>query len=268
MGDTTLTLSEDAKEELGTIRHPGHDSWNDTIEAAASLVPSVEEVHENGCSNCEETAREQAPIEDIGGVIHFYHHEIQHGETTRDVYVSEWFCSDECFREEMDQRDTFTDRHPDLACIGGIDEIRAEVTPEHFEIRERNKILTLEVPGAFGGTSTHGEYDYIGEPVYVKNDGQWVHSGVVEEIVHEEKYTHITVSHDDWHVTGPNHPSEERQAEYWEDWKQEECPECGGDFRRVTREDNDSGECMDCDHATWNDTGDNGGEEEEDGSGE
>jgi hypothetical protein len=70
----------------------------------------------------------------------------------------------------------------------------------------------IPVPGAFAGTTSHGdEYAYIGEPVYVKNEGDWIQSGVVEDIYHEEAYTALMLGHD-YEVEMSNHPDEGRRA--------------------------------------------------------
>jgi hypothetical protein len=242
---TSLTITESAKDTLETHRHPDHESWNDVIQTFGRVLPHPEGIYKDGCANCGETPHSDGPMEYVGGIINFAHAESGSHGTRRDHFITEWFCSRECFIEETDERQKYTTNDPDLARVGGVDALQADVTPSHFQLRQDGSMyLTLEVPGAFSGEPDVGDdYDYIGEPVYVKNRGDWIQSGVIEDIVHEETRTYLELTHDH-RVTEPNHPDEERVEEYWGDWNAEECPNCGGEYHEST--EGDHGDCLDC----------------------
>lgn len=247
MGDTTLTLDESIKQQLAAHRTDAHGSWGDTLEEMMTILPPSDDYQE-GCLNCGRGPRDPNRPSESGGVIQFF--SVEQGDQT--ITGSNYYCSPECAHEKQEEVNAMVPTEPDAVIVGGRSELRTVVEGATFHLDEHTMEVGLDVPGAFGGQDSHGdEYDYIGEPVYVENNGQIVQEGVVEEIYHEETHTSLLLGHDH-EVTQLNHPDEEVREEYEEmhaKWTEDECAACGKPMRYMV--DDPPEECPHCDAEEW-----------------
>lgn len=247
MGETTLTIGEDTKGLLKDYRAAEHESWSDTLTGMMKVAPSVETV-EDGCEHCDDSHFYAGTVEETGGVVQFFHTEYE-GE---DIYGSRYFCSTECANEAQEEVNAMVPEEPDEVLVGGKSEMRASFEDASFYIDRNTKEVGIPVPGAFAGTDSHGnEYDYEGEPVYVRNEGAIVQKGVIEDIIHEETHTALMVGHSIETVM-LNHPNEEKREEYKEDHQKQErneCGQCGTEFQYPAK--NPPEECPDCGVEEW-----------------
>lgn len=246
MERTTLTIDDETRERLNDHVAPGHNSLNEALSGIMEILPTVEDI-ESGCTNtdCDRDRLIEGKPEHTGGVIHFFHHEFE-GD---DVYGSAYFCSPECAAETQEKVDQQVPQNPDKVVVGGKDELRAEFKDASFYLDGQTREVGIPVPGAFGsGTSSHGyEYDYIGEPVYIYNADQWVQSGVIEEVIHEEIHTallldrNLTVEH----LHHPDEEIREEKLETYSHWYSMTCPECGEEVR-ANEDMDDEVQCGHC----------------------
>jgi hypothetical protein len=97
-----------------------------------------------------------------------------------------------------DEMQSYVPEHPDLVVVGGRNALRVEFGGASFYIDGESREVGIPLPGAFTGTDSHGEYDYeyIGEPVYIKHDERWVQSGIILDIIHEEAHTTLILGYD------------------------------------------------------------------------
>lgn len=244
MGDTTLTVDEDVKNTLSAnYRHDLHHSWTEFFEGVMEILPTVETI-EDGCANCGETPFWNGPTENYGGVIQWFHTEFE-GD---DIYGTGYFCSPECAAERQEEIDAMVPEEPDLVAVGGHERMRTEFEGATFYIDGDARQVGIPIPGAFSGESSHGyEYDYLGEPVYLKNEGAWVQSGVIEKVFHEETHTTLDLGKSVT-VEQLNHPDDEKREafiETYSHWYSQECPECGEEIR-VNEDMGDEIECPEC----------------------
>lgn len=187
---TTVSLGDDTKESLEPYRHPDHPNWSATMESIVAVLPTPEEIREEGCSNtdCEKDIRSGGgPIDEMGGFIHWFTPDYENAET-----FAKWFCSAECVVEEQENIRHMAGHDPDEVVIGGDDELKATVPGDAVDFYEErdHRTIILDIPGAFGGKDSHGgEYDYVGEKVHLINGGEAVRSFAIEDIVHEETST-------------------------------------------------------------------------------
>lgn len=241
MGDTTITISEETKDRLETRRAPGHHSFDDLVNGLLEIVPPVEEIRE-GCVQCDKPKIWRDTPEDTGGVLHFFSHTYDDAI----IYGSNYFCSPDCAQELQEEIQKQVPREPDEILVGGDEEMRATFTGGRFIIDNETKEVGLDVPGAFAGKDSLGnEYDYLGEPVYIRNDGKIVQRGVIDDIIHEESHTGLLLAND-YKTEMLNHPNDEKREEYEEqhvEWYFEPCPECDTELR--IHEEIDS-ECPEC----------------------
>lgn len=251
MGETTLPIRDDTKNRLEDHRSPGHDSWDDTLNALMTLVPSVDELRE-GCAldGCDNTPRiEDGEFEKSNGTIRFWYATPKNGSA---VFGANYYCSAECAMEAAEEQNAYVPENPDKVVVGGRSEMRTEFKDATFYLDGGTMEVGLSIPGAFSGTDSHGgEYEYEGEPVYIYNEGGWRHSGVIEEIAHEETWTGLILGYDA-EVTGLNHPDETRREEYKErhaKWTGSECAQCGESFRYTVEDPPD--ECPHCGAEEW-----------------
>jgi len=247
MGETTLTIAEDTKELLKDYRAAEHDSWSDTLTGMMKVAPSVEAV-KDGCEYCDDSHFYAGSVEETGGVVQFFHAEYE-GE---DIYGSRYFCSGECAHEAQEEVDAMVPENPDEVLVGGKAEMRASFKDASFHIDRDRKEVGIPVPGAFAGGDSHGnEYNYEGEPVYVRNEGAVVQKGVIENIIHEETHTALLLGHEEATVM-LNHPNEGKREEYEEthaNWTDAECYACGTTFKFTVGEPPE--ECPNCGFAEW-----------------
>lgn len=237
MGDTTLTIDETIKELLKDHRVPAHDSWGSTLYGMMKVLPTPEEVRAELEGHPHKEWR--GTLEKTGGVIKFFYHD------EMDVYGSAYFPDVDALIEHEDQMDAQFPREPDEVTVGGDEEIAATFGDATFYFEEGPGEVTIDVPGAFSGSDSHGgEYDYIGEPVYIHNQGEVVQKGVVDDIIHEDAVTGIKLGND--HATEMlNHPDDQKREEYKEqhvEWIEGRCKSCGTSLRFPDTEE----ECPEC----------------------
>lgn len=208
MADTTLTIDDETKERLDNYRHPDHENWADVLDSFMQILPSYEDL-DDGCMNCGEERFVDTQIEDHDGTVQWFHTEFD----GNDVYGSNYYCSPECAHEQQEEANSYVPENPDLVVIGGKDEMRTEFKGATFYLYRDTMEVGIPIPGAFGGSDSHGnEYAYEGEPVYIKNEGQWVQKGVIDNIIHEETHTALILEHE-FNVTEEYHPDSEAEAE-------------------------------------------------------
>jgi hypothetical protein len=208
---TTVRLDDLTKERLEKYRHPSHDSWSDTIAAVLAVVPSPINRLVEGCVNCGRQPRSRGPIEEMPGVVRTYTHEEPDGTLNTGT---NYYCSADCLQEVHDEIAKQVPDEPDLVRVGGCQEMAARFSDATFYIDNETKQVTIGVPGAFAGEDSHdGEYDYIGEPVYIKNRGDWVQDGVIEDIIHEETSTILDLGYDS-SVTRHCHPDPDKREDH------------------------------------------------------
>jgi ribosomal protein S27E len=245
---TTLSLSEAAKSDLEQYRHPSHDSWSDTVEAIVDVLPDESAFREAGCVYCGEPLTTDDPIEERTFVVSRVATEEYIDGDPIDVRFTNYFCSPECCKNQRERVNSLFPEHPDRVLVGGETLPQAAIENASFYYDGEDTMeVVLDVPGAFAGESEHGlEYDYTGEPIYVENDGRWVHSGVVNDVIHEDGVTVLDVGHD--HATERlNHPDDDVREEYEDkhaEWFTIECPDCGEESRSY--EGAGSGRCPEC----------------------
>jgi len=228
MGDTTLTIDDDVKEQLGAYRHPAHDSWGDVLVTLMHVAPSHENVTD-GCANCGIELPPDRPVDESGGVVQFFGTEYD-GEM---IYGSTFFCSAECAHENQQEINAQVPERPERVVVGGKAMPRAEFEDATFYLDRDMREVGIPVPGAFGGSDSHGEeYDYLGEPVYIYNENKWVQRGVVSELIHEESHTALILGRD-IATEMYHHPDDSAREEYRDQHQQHtetECPNCGQGF--------------------------------------
>jgi hypothetical protein len=234
MVTTTLSLNEDLKERLEQYRHGSHDSWNDTISGILDVLPDEEDVHETGCVYCGEVHHGGGAIEDRTFFLSRFVAEDPVEEGTTTFRASNYFCSLECARKQREETDHLLPRNPDRVHVGGDEQPRAILGGGELYVTTSVKELMFDIPGALDGTSDHGhEYDYVGEPVYLKNNQEWVKSFTIEDLTHEDSKTVLTLTRDTA-TEKLNHPDDAVRDAYvgkHAKWFTAECPDCGERLR-------------------------------------
>lgn len=191
MAETTLPISQETKDELDEYRHPKHDSYDDVLSGMMTVLPTLEELHE-GCDNaeCDEKPWGDPPWEEVNGVL-----ALIYDEDVMDSGHTNYYHRESCLREVRDRMEHYVPENPDEVVVGGDDALQTRVEGTSFYAGGDRREVALDVPGAFGGTSSHGnEYEYAGEPVWVVNDGEVVQKGKIDEIIHEEAHTVLILS--------------------------------------------------------------------------
>lgn len=250
MGQTTITLEELLKERLESYRHPEHDNIGEVIGDLMEWVEKPVDILADGCTHCGETPRRaDAPIGEMDGVVHSYAVDLEDGRT---VTGTEYYCSPECAHREQEERAAQFPDEPDEVRVGGVDELEVTLTDATSYFSETDIQVGLDIPGAFDGESAHsGEYHYEGEPVYIKNEGSWVHEGVVEEIIHEDAHTTLIVGRD-LDRTRLHHPDPEMREQFLSEWRigEHDC----GDRVKFRRGDGPDGTCPHCEEELTEET--------------
>lgn len=244
MGKTSLPATEATRERIERYRVAEHDSIDDVLNDMMNRLPTVEEMRE-GCVQCGEGELPGGKTPDEwGGIAHSFSHEISGSRE----YYSNYFCSPECAQEFQEEAQRYVPEEPDLVVIGGKDEMRFEVEGARFHIDETDRSVGFDIPGALTGTDSHGnEFDYVGEPVYIKNDGEWVQSGIAADIINEETWTAVPLEKD-FSAERLHHPDDEIREQFLEERVEHytaPCPQCGEDLRFHTEMD-DTVECDEC----------------------
>lgn len=183
MGETTITTDEDAKNRL--VELPA-DNWSERLNGIARILPSREDIFDEGCQVCDRTPPSDASIGDVCGAFHHISHTVEDNE----FHDTHYFCSLECAAEFQKGIDDAFPTNPDLVLVGGKDCPRVKVTNAEFLIDGSAMEVTVGLPGAFSTC------EFVGEPVYVVNKGEIRHSGLVERIFHEETTTTLALEHD------------------------------------------------------------------------
>lgn len=220
MGQTTLTVDAEVKPQLEAHRHPEHDNWTDVIESLCARTPTIEDIQE-GCSNCGDRPPNDPP-EEGGGAVQWFSHTLP--ERDGSITNAQYFCDEECFMEFQEEVDAHFPETPDEVVVGGVEELQTSFSDARFLIDGDVQSLHVDVPGAFSGDDgAGGEYDYLGEPVYIRNAGKWVQDFVIEEILHEDATTSLLLGYG-WATTKANHPSEQVREEFFRSHGR--CPDC------------------------------------------
>jgi len=184
MGDTTLTVDDSTKEDLEEHRHNKHYSWGEVLEGMMTMLPTVEEFEE-GCTNCGSEPIEDIPMEEQGGVVQWFHTEVDGVEFDGQQY----FCSTECAMEAEEEVRKMAPPNPDKVIVGGDDLPQIEIEDASFYIFDgQSREVSVPIPGAFEGE----DYKFSGEPVFIYHEGDVRQRGVIEEIVHED-LSHTTL---------------------------------------------------------------------------
>lgn len=226
MSNRTITIPDEVRERLEEHRHPEHNTWGDTLEGLMAVAPSVEELEEDGCARCGERLHGSGPIEKRTAYIHSFHHSAQGVEST----YSSAYCSRECLVLAREKADKYGSCDPDKVVAGGVSQYRVEFEAGHFHIDGHTKSFGIEIPGAFTGSPDHSdeEYAYVGEPIYIKNWGEWVHAGVISDIIHEEGSTTVEMEAD-FAYTNAHHPDPGQRDKAFVDFQRRghaDCPGC------------------------------------------
>lgn len=222
MDETSLTIRESVKNRLEGHRHDSHGSWSEQLEGMMEMLPTIEEIYEDGCANCgEKPYHPDWPPEKNGGVIRFFHSEFE----GQDVFVSTYFCSIECANETQEEIDRQFPEEPDLVVVGGKEQLRAESSDCSFYFTGDVMQITLSIPGAFEG--------YEDEPVFIKNADQWVQTGTVGQVIHEEAHTTLDLSQavNSARLYHPDDETRQEAIESYCHWYKQTCPECGEELR-------------------------------------
>lgn len=246
--ETSIGLSQETKDRLEDRRAPGHASMEDVIAGLLEIVPPVDEIlDEEACSwrGCDHNIWNPSTPEKKGGVIRYFHTE--HDDA--DIFGSNYFCSIECAAKVAEETEKMAATHPDKFIIGGMDEMRFEVTNDDLRLFHRDDGQELSIPAPLDlvGETKYHEFDYHGEPIYVWNAGKTRFAGVIGEIIREETHTAINLGRD--HTAEQlNHPNDEKRQSFIETyshWYEQECPECGEELR-VNEDMDDEIECGEC----------------------
>lgn len=230
MGTTTLSIDEDVKERLDAYKLPGYENWSEALDGLMNLVPEPGDMvctrHE-----CDREARLAEDRQDTAaGVIQHFSYE-SGGERW---FQANWFCSPECaHRFDQDARAHYPEE-PDTVVVGGFAMPRAEIEGATFYMDGETREVGIDAPGAFAGVDSHGdEYDYEGEPVYIRHQGKYVQTGTIGNIVHEDAHTGLLLDWGPADVVYLNHPDVDEQEEWMaeqDDVLMVECPECHARF--------------------------------------
>lgn len=208
---TTISVDGDAREQFGGHEFPGHASNQDVLESMMAVAPTAEQVLEDGCTYCGETPTKGDVPEVKGGVVFFESRDLDGDTITGDWY----FCSTGCLTAwQEESREPFP-RWPDRVVVGGRDAGRTSVEGAEFIVERwpSDARLRLEVPGAFLGETRHDrEIDYVGEPVWIRNNDKWVQSAVVSDVWTEDTYTYVELEIDEA-VEKRHHPDRDRRRE-------------------------------------------------------
>lgn len=221
--DTSIGVSTETKRRLETYRDDSHANWDEVFESITNVLPSQEEINENGCSQCGGKPHAEGPIDHIGGLVQWYAHEYEGNMITG----SEWFCSDTCYQDRKNEIETMVPTHPDQVLVGGYAHPRIELDETRFYLDGDIKEVSVDLPLYLDG--------YEGEPIYVVNEGKTRFSGVVDDVeTFDRQHTSIIMG-----MSVPVemycHPNEDRR-ESWLDNRDTEtvkCPRCGDEFESV-----------------------------------
>lgn len=194
----TISIEPETKDRLDEHRWASHEDREAVINSMMEVVPSREDI-KAGCARCGLSPWGDGPVDEIGGVVDWFTDE--NGET-----ISTWYCSRDCLiREHKEVDDVGTD-HPDLVVVGGNEMPRARMASgTHYRYDSVSEEVLIDVPGAFTGRDVGRRYDYHGEPVYLKNNGVWFASGVIDNILHADGRTHLLLERDP-ETERENHP--------------------------------------------------------------
>lgn len=203
---TTITITEEEKRRFEKFRHDDLGSDSEALAAMMDVLPDHDELHQ-GCAHCGEPPWDDVPINQVNGLINWFTLDLPNGDTQ---VVSAWFCSPECVAAAQEDIDVYITDTPDLVVVGGLDMPRTQIASgTHYHVDKDDEVeeVRIDVPGAFDGEGVDGEYDYLGEPVYLQNNGRWVASGVIDDLVHEEATTTLILGKDT-PIERDNHPEE------------------------------------------------------------
>lgn len=199
--ETTISVSDETKAQLANYRDSNHHSWDAVIQSMMHVLPNVEEWRD-GCANCGKEPPASWTMAETGGVVSWF----EVDRDNRTFHVSTPFCSPECLVEHREEVEAYFPEHPDEVIVGGREMVRTTVESATMYVDEETKEISFPIPGAFDGTNSHGDdYEYVGEPVYVKHQDRWIDQGVIGQIIHEDHLTTFLLE-SDYDVTKRYHP--------------------------------------------------------------
>lgn len=248
--DTSIGLSQDTRDRLDDYRAAGHDSMEDVIDGLMEIVPPADDILDGDACSWDECDKRfvipDAP-EDRGGVIEWFSAEFEGDQ----IYGNAYFCSPEHAAAHAEKTEEMAAVYPDKLIVGGMNEMRFEITTDDMRLRHRDdgtKGVSIPAPIDIVGTDAHGhEFNYHYEPIYVENGGKIRQYGVISEILREETHTAITID-TDRHTAMAHHPDEEKREEHlasYTHWYEQDCPQCGSEIRVHEGMDAEV-ECSDC----------------------
>lgn len=254
--ETSIGMSQETRDQLDRHRAPGHASMDDVLEGMMKMLPTADEILEDGCTyhDCPYDRLPAQRPEDVGGVIQFFHTTLPPND--QELWDANYFCSIECLAESQAEVEEAAAVEPDRLIIGGMDELRMEVATDGLRLfhegeaaaEGRGKEIGIPVPLDLVGEDRHGnEYDYHGEPIYIENAGQVRFSGVIDDIIREETHTAVYMGTDRG-IEMAYHPDDERREKMLDGychWYDQECPACG-ETLRVNESMEGEIECGEC----------------------
>lgn len=217
MGDeTSLTIETDAKETLDEIR-PDGQTWTEFAEMLGTMLSPLAG-EETECLNCERPIYLNSDLLAMGGTLYWERVGTQDGDT---YHVTNLYCSNECAAEWVENINEQFPDDPDEVLVGGRARPQVTLTDATFIMDGERREIGTKIPGAF---TVDGE-DYVGEPVYVKNNGRWVQSGVVDLIEHDHhEHTALGMGRKA-PVERVNHPDPDEREEYRSMLEDQDCEE-------------------------------------------
>ena len=200
---TTLTIDEAKRKQLERYRHPDHESWSEVLEAMMHVLPDAEQMQDEGCCGCGKHSDKDAPIDQYGGVTQFFHA----GVPDRDdeyIYHSNYFCSRECAAELDEEINHQFPESPDYVHIGGHAEPQYSVEGATYILDGDIEEITVSVPGAFCGSEY--DHDYLGEPVFIEDEGEIVQVREIADIQEWKDGTSFRLTYESDDVRESCHP--------------------------------------------------------------
>jgi len=208
---TSLTVDQDTLKRLREYRTDEHYTWDEALNDLLHTVPPTEKLRE-GCEHCGEPVLRNKRRSDSHMVVQSFTAEGR-GES---FHLTRLFCSLDCAGQSHEKMEAMVPENPDEIIVGGADAFRTSFEGASYYVDGETREVGIPLPGAFDGEGAHGEeYDYIGEPVYIHNDGRVVQNGVIKDIIHEDAYTALLLNHD-YETVMNHHPNEDKQVEWAE----------------------------------------------------
>jgi hypothetical protein len=191
-----------------------------------NVLPTVSD-RTDGCQVCAQTPLPDEPIDESIGVVRWY----QDDTGTARYYRSNYYCSGDCFDTILDKIEKYIPQDPDLVRVGGRVLPETKLQDCSFLHAADQMEVTVPVPGGFTGVSKtdESEYNYLGEPVHVKNEGDWIQSGIIKDVLHEDHQTTLVLE-SKFHIEQLTHPESRVREEHRQNAPSDvelDCETCG-----------------------------------------